>query len=150
MNKTSSAICQSQKYWTLLIFIRILEIGALTGFMYIAIIIVRACIFFKHTFIHSGRIWQNTQQVSRLKFICLLPPWLKIYGDNPAFHCKLWGNQVVCTSFEFSDFRQKKVEIFILKRWEKSFFIWCHIHLCSSVSLKKVIIVEQSRLHSRN
>lgn len=45
MNKTSSAICQSQKYWTLLIFIRILEIGALTGFMYIAIIIVRACIF---------------------------------------------------------------------------------------------------------
>lgn len=52
MNKTSSAICQSQKYWTLLIFIRILEIGALTGFMYIAIIIVRACIFFKGTLLY--------------------------------------------------------------------------------------------------
>lgn len=39
MNKTSFTICQSQKCWTLLIFIRILEIGALTGFMYAAIMI---------------------------------------------------------------------------------------------------------------
>lgn len=39
MNKTSFAICQSHKCWTLLIFIRILEIGALTGFMYVAIMI---------------------------------------------------------------------------------------------------------------
>lgn len=37
MNKISSAICQSQKCWTLLIFIRILKIRALTGFMYTAI-----------------------------------------------------------------------------------------------------------------
>lgn len=39
MNKTSFAICQSHKCWTLLIFIKILEIGALTGFMYVAIMI---------------------------------------------------------------------------------------------------------------
>ena len=43
MNKPSSAICQSQKYWTLLIFIGILEIEALTCFMYIAITIVCMC-----------------------------------------------------------------------------------------------------------
>lgn len=39
MNKISSAICQSQECWTVLIFIRILKIRALTGFMYTAIMI---------------------------------------------------------------------------------------------------------------
>lgn len=57
MNKTSSAICQSQKYRTLLIFIGILEIGALTGFMYIAIAIVCMCVCAlkkRLIFIHPG------------------------------------------------------------------------------------------------
>lgn len=56
MNKTSFAICQSQKCWTLLIFIRILEIGALTGFMYVAIMIFqnKASALFSQEFLNKN------------------------------------------------------------------------------------------------
>lgn len=73
MNKTSFAICQSHKCWTLLIFIRILEIGALTGFMYVAIMIFvnkRSALFSQEFLNKNSDICYGCDRTQ-------LPPYLK-------------------------------------------------------------------------